>query len=414
MKTVFKKYEAFWLFLIFFKFGGNLHYTILAPLGEKILPLWIVGLILGGGSLIQLVLDVPAGHIMDKYGYIRFLKITTFTFLLAAVCFMFGLTWTTFILSFFFSTFGWLFFGPGTNAYVLSNASKDIAGEFMSMHDIFGSVGVVLSSIAFALLAFVPVEQIGVMIFIIFFTAYVLLFFVPQGHRPVLADEKKIDTQHHYVRRSFLLTTLKAFKRLNPASGVLLLLRFSGSVFYSTVWFVVPLIIVSKIENNMLSIGLGIFDFSIVALGFLLGTLADKWNKRLLVFYGLLLFALSGMLISFSFNWLFLVFGFLATTGDEMASLSLWAWLHALDKNHDHDGLISGIMKLFEDFGWAVGPILAGFTYGIFGPTWAVFIGAAPVFISWIIYFIYIKVHFRHLSAQEYVPIKPYTPRHKT
>lgn len=47
--------------------------------------------------------------------------------------------------------------------------------------------------------------------------------------------------------------------------------------------------------------------------------------------------ALSGVYLGI----LFLVAAFLATTGDEMASLPLRSRLHQLDKNHAHDGLIS-------------------------------------------------------------------------
>jgi len=62
--------------------------------------------------------------------------------------------------------------------------------------------------------------------------------------------------------------------------------------FYGTIWFVVPLVIAHQAHMGLLGIGLGMFDFAIVALGFLLGNLADKSNKRALVFFGLLLFSL--------------------------------------------------------------------------------------------------------------------------
>ena len=51
---------------------------------------------------------------------------------------------------------------------------------------------------------------------------------------------------------------------------------------------------------------------------------------------------------------MFLVAAFFATSGDEMASLPLWSWLHQLDKDHANDGLISGIINFFEDIGWTI------------------------------------------------------------
>ncbi len=113
---IFWRFLPFWIFLIFFKFGGGLHFSVLSPLGEQLLPLWIVGLLIGSGAFVQLLLDVPAGYWLDRYGYLNLLKFTTVMFLVATICFMLGLTRTTYVLSLVMSTFGWLFFNPGINA----------------------------------------------------------------------------------------------------------------------------------------------------------------------------------------------------------------------------------------------------------------------------------------------------------
>jgi MFS family permease len=166
---------------------------------------------------------------------------------------------------------------------------------------------------------------------------------------------------------------------------MLLLLSLASSIFYGIVWFVVPIVIAHEADSGLLSLGLGIFDFAIVALGFALGSLADKGNKRTLVFFGLLLFSVSAFILSFNFNWLFLLFGFLATTGDEMASISLWSWLHALDRDHDADGVISSVINLAQDLGWAVGPAAAGVLYMLIGPSWTIASGAIFLFVTWLI-----------------------------
>ena len=67
-KADWKKFIPFWLFLTFFKFAGGLHYTMLSPLGEKLFPLWLVGLMIGISAFLQLLLDIPAGYVLDKYG----------------------------------------------------------------------------------------------------------------------------------------------------------------------------------------------------------------------------------------------------------------------------------------------------------------------------------------------------------
>jgi len=414
MKTIFWRFAPFWIFLIFFKTAAGLHYSLISPLGEQILPLWIVGLLMGGSSIIQLILDVPAGHIMDRWGYLRFLKITTFIFFFAGLCIVSGLNTFTYVASLIVATFGWLFFGPGGNAYILSHAPRENAGKFISLKDVFNSVGIVISSAALVFMIPLSPDYIGYILSALFLVALAVLFFSPKDHQSVHNTEKKISTHHHYIRRHFFLTTFKAIKRLNPASGTLLFLGLSGAIFYGTIWFVVPLVIAEQATAGILSIGLGIFDLSVVVLGFVLGSLADKVNKRLLVFSGLLLFSISGMLISFNLSWLFLIFGFLATTGDEMAGLSLWSWLHSLDKDHDHDGMISGVINLFQDFGWAIGPILAGFTYTAFGSTWPILIGAVPIFVTWIFYQTLMHRHKEHVLTPGLIPAKPHKARHRT
>ncbi|MFA6095804.1 MAG: MFS transporter [Candidatus Paceibacterota bacterium] len=411
--NIFWKFLPFWIFLAFFRFGAVMHYSLISPLGEKFLPLWLVGILMGSGSVIQLLLDVPAGHILDRYGYKRFLIVAAAIFSLAAVCFMFGLTQTTYLISIFIATFGWLFFGPGVNAYVLSHAPRHEAGKFISFRDVFSSVGVVLSSAVLPFVLILSPERMGYVLFAILFVALVLIILSPRDTESV-HKEIKISTHHHYIKRHQPLSSLRAIKRLNPASGLLLLLNLSGSVFYGIVWFVVPLVIVHEANSGLLSLGLGIFDFAVVVMGFFLGNLADRMNRRTMVLIGLLVFSFSGMLVGWSFSWMFLIFGFLATSGDEAAGLSLWAWLHSLDREHDSDGAISGVINLFQDFGWAIGPMIAGVAYGAVGPSWTILIGAVPIFIMWIVCQFAMKDHASHSVVLVDTPRKPHKARHRS
>ncbi|MBI2046521.1 MAG: MFS transporter [Parcubacteria group bacterium] len=416
MKQIFWKFFPFWIFLIFFKFGGGLHYALISPLGEKFLPLWLVGALMGGSSLVQLLLDVPAGHMLDRYGYLRFLKITTFLFLIAALFISYGLTINTYLWSLFFSIFGWLFFGSGVNAYILSHAPRDSAGKFISLRDVAGSIGMMLGSAAlpFVLLLAPHYNYMGYVIGVFIFIAFVVLFFSPKD-RVSVHTETKLPTQHHYIRRHFIHTTIKAMKHLNPASGTLIMLDLAGSIFYGVIWFVVPLVIAHQADAKILGLGLGIFDLAVVALGFLLGSLADKADKRTLVFFGLLIFSISGMLLGLNFGWLFLLFGFLATTGDEMAGLSLWSWLHSLDREHANDGVIASVIGFFQDLGWAIGPVFAGIMYGLVGPSITIILGAIPILVIWLIYQIKMKEHHPEGGLSfALIPRKPHRARHKT
>ena len=129
-----------------------------------------------------------------------------------------------------------------------------------------------------------------------------------------------------------------------------------------------------------------------------------------MVLVGLFVFAIAGMLLGLSFGPLFLFLGFLATTGDELSSLSLWAWLYSLNTNHKNYGLISGTVSLFEDIGWAVGPILAGILYTVVGPAWSITIGGAILFLNLLVALFLTKT----FSPQGMLhPFKPHRARHK-
>lgn len=399
--------------MVFYKFAGALHYSLISPFGERLLPLWIVGILMGGGSVVQFLLDVPAGHVLDRYGYRRFLLITTAIFLAATICYCFGLTLATYIASILLSTFGWLFFGPGVNAYALSHSSRETAGRFMSLRDVTGSVGVVLSSVALPFALLIKPALVGWILSAIFVVSFVALCFAPKD-RMKATTEEKIGAQEFYIRRHSLAKTLAAARRLNPASGMLLVSGFAAGVFYGAVWFVLPLVMAATPNSIALGFGLGIFDFAVVVLGWALGTLADRVNKRMLVFFGLLLFAVSASLAGLSFTWVFLIFGFLATSGDEMAGLCLWAWLHNLDKDHARDGAVAGVINLFSDVGWAIGPITAGFVYDAIGPTWTIVISSVPLFIAWIAYQAVMHGRGPQFLLESVVPQKPHRARHRT
>ncbi|MES2225825.1 MAG: MFS transporter [Patescibacteria group bacterium] len=407
----FARFTPFWIFLTFFKFAGSLHYSLLSPLGERLMPIWAVGFLIGGASLVQLSLDVPAGRLLDRFGYRRLLILSSLIFFAGASCLFLKFSLGTYLASIFLSIFGWLFMGPGVNAYILSSAPKERAGRFMALRDVFGSVGNVLASVLLPFVLLLSPTRMGLVLALSFMAAIVAILLSPRDRVSVHA-QIKLPTQHYYIRRE-LHSSIKMIKRLNPASTMLLLLNSSGGIFYAVIWFVVPLVLANQADNFLLGIGLGTFDFAVVVLGFLLGSLADRLEKRTLVFFGLLIFSLFGMLLGFGFGLLFVLFGFLATTGDEMAGISLWSWLNTLDREHAHDGAVAGVITLFEDLGWMIGPALAGVFYVLIGPTWTVVVGALPILFSWALYwFVFQKHAIPHLYPVD-VPKKPHKRRHK-
>lgn len=242
--------------------------------------------------------------------------------------------------------------------------------------------------------------------------SFIAICLAPPERRKITLRTNPHERTHHQ-RRFVLANFSKAMKRLNPASTILVLLNFAGGIFYGVIWFVVPLIIASEVYNGaLLGVGLAMFDFSIVILGAFLIDLVEKRDKKIMIFIGMLLFSLAGFLLGLSFGILFLVSAFLSTTGDETASLPLWAWLHKLDREHNKDGMISGILNLFSDLGWAIGPLFAGIVYVFLGPTATIALGAVPIFAVLIIYYVAVQGRMIKVSVFE-APSRPHKQRHR-
>ncbi len=380
-----------WIFVFIFKFGAALHYTLLAPLGERILPLWIVGLIMGASSLVQLILDVPAGFILDRLGYVKMLTFGTAMFIFAGLAMVFGFHTPAYLISVLLATVGWLFYGPGVSAYVLSEVPRERAGEYFGILHASQALGVVGATAILSLVLHFSMAWIGVLISGLMLLALVSLSAVLPEHQRI--HEKKMAHQTYYVRRHFIDHVLRVFHRLNPASTMLILQNISSSLFYGVVWFTVPLIIANALYSGFPSVGLGVFDLAVVLLGSFLGRLADTVSKKLLVLVGLLMFSVTAMSLGFNFSVWFLLLGFLATAGDEMSNVSLWAWLDDLDKDHQDDGLINGAVSVFEDLGWTIGPVAAGFLFLAIGPSYTILVGAIPLFLTWCVALILIQFH---------------------
>ncbi len=386
---------SFWVFVTLFKFGASLHYTIMPAFGERVLPVWVVGLIIGGAAVVQLLLDVPVGFALDRFGYVRLLRVGCISFLIAAAFLVTGLTPLTFAATALFGTIGWLIYGPGITAYVIGKASHEEAAQYVGILGVAQSLGVVLGTAALTVALRLPVPVTAVAVAATIFVSFLFLNDA-SAHVPETPNSGKVRHQAYHIRRRPIHHIVRTLKKLNPASSMLAVQNFAGGVFYGTVWFTVPLVLVQGFGHSLPSISLSIFDFAIVVLGAALGALADKFAKRPLVIAGLLIFTVAGAITGFTLNAWFLLFGFLATAGDELSNVSLWGWLAHLDRAHSEDGLVNGALSMFQDLGWAVGPAIAGFTFSSFGPSWTIAIGASVLGVAWL----WAMVALRHPTAR--------------
>ena len=396
----------FWLFLAFFKFAASVHYTLMSPLGEQVFPLWLVGLLIGGASLLQLLLDVPSGYLADRFGYRRSLIITTVCFIGAACVLFAGLTPASYVATLFFAVFGWLFYNSSSNAYIMSQSHEHEVGRLVSIKDIFMSIGVVLSGAVILFVVAWRPEMLAIGLVGLFLVALLLIIITPREVN--LGKQPREKAGFSFVRESF-----NAAHRLKPASYLLMISNFTGALFYAIIWFVVPLLIAHNINAATLSLGLGVFDFSIVLLGFFLGTIVDSYNKKLLVLFGMVLFSAAGILLGANFGFVFLLLGFLATTGDELAGLSLWSWLYASGGDRRHYGLVTGMVELWSDLGWTVGPVLAGILYTLIGPSFTISIGGALILVNLVLYLVMLKHPLPQSIASLIAGRRPHRHHHK-
>lgn len=409
MKRIFN----FWIFIALFKFAACIHYNAMSVFGERVLPIWVVGIFIGLASVIQLILDVPAGFLLDKYGYKKLLKLTTLFFMFAATFLLFGLNRWTYLITLFLATFGWLFFSPGVNAYTLAYASKENAGKLLSISEIAASVGVFLSGVFLSFFLSHSYTIMVIIMLVIFLLALIFISRIPEDKENAHTN-KKILSHGFFIKRIFLNKVFKAIIKLDPASLILIMTKLGASTFYAIIWFVVPLMIVNNVGGEVMGISLGVFDLAIILTGFLLGKLVDKFNKRILVFLGLLIFSIAGILLGWSSGWIFLILSFIATVGDELTYISLWAWLNSLCKDENDDGLVSGIVGMFEDLGWAIGPIVAGILYSNVGPQMTIMSGGLVLLILFIVYlFKFSNFNNNFYFSTKRYDVRPHRHRHK-
>ncbi len=404
----------FWLFVFLFKFSAGLHYTLLPVLGEKVLPIWAVGIIISAASLLQLVFDVPVGFLMDRFGYVRVMRVSAFFFFLGACVLLFHFSLFTYLLTIFLGFVGWVSFLPGANAYTLAEAPREEGGRYMGIQHTFASLGIVCSSILLIFIVRSPIIIIGITLSFLFLLALLALMNTRKD-RVSLAELQTRHAHHaYYLHRHFIHKVFKSMKHLDPPSIVLALQNLTGAIFYAVIWFAIPLVIAAQSNSGILAIGLSIFDLAVVILGAILGKLADRYQKKMLIFLGLLLFSVMGIFLGFNLNIFFLLLGFLATTGDEMSSVSLWSWLERLDTDHQDDGLVNGAIVFFEDIGWTIGPVAAGFLFASVGPSLTIAIGALPILLAWLfaIFFLRGKKEPEPMFTEGY-SLKPIRNRHK-
>ena len=378
-----KKLWPFWIFILLYELGGTLQFEYLPVLGSHFSTTWFTGIIVGSLSLIQFAFDVPAGILLDRFGYTRLLRIGVIIFILSCLIMAFTPGLMGFILATFIAAFGWLFMMPGVNAYILSVAPREEAEKYISFRDTFNAAGICIGSIFVAIILNFSQFIVGLIAATVLLLALLLIFLTPDDKISV-HQEIKIKHHHFYIRRQVFKKIITAMKKMNPTSWLLLLQGFCASVFYGGVWFTVPLMMANS-SKNIFGFSLGIFDLAIIIIGFLIGKFFPKLRENTTALLGLLLFSIGGLIVGHQIEWIFILFAFLAGSGDEISNIALWSWLAKLDQDHQSDGEVSSVISFFIDIGYAIGPIMAGILYDLFGGELTITFCALPILITFII-----------------------------
>lgn len=373
--SFFKKLLPLWIFIVLFKTSGVLHYALIGVLGLHVLPLWAVGIATGATTFLQLLLDIPAGKCIDRYGARFALRISTFFFLIAVVVLLFGLSPITYGLTLLFSSLGWLFFTPSLSAYLLSETPAPYMGRVTSLRRVMEGIGGTLGTMALASIVTLPVPTLGLILSYPLVGAHIILWFIWKPARSTT------HSRHHTrakVAQSDLATLKKILVRLSPAAPLLAAWTFVSGSISGLLWLVIPL----GIAGHLLQIpgySLSIFDGTTLLTGLFLGNFVDK-TKRLspLLLGALAAYLLTIVLLASAQNILFVFLIFLFSTLNGTITTALWAWLDRLDTDHHQDGMLSGFMTLTDDLGWAFGPMIGGVLFAAIGPSLTIFSATIP------------------------------------
>ncbi len=376
----FATFSPLWFYIILYKFGAGIHYSMIAVLGSQVLPLWAVGLAVSYASLIELLCDIPAGFILEKYGYLRMLRITTVLFICAGGILLFGLTPLTYFLSITLGAFGWLFFTPGINAYLLAHSPVPIFGRLYGVMRASEGSGIMIATLGLPFFVHLPVQTLGLIIIYPLIGALTALMVGNHYHMPNTLPP--VTTTKRQAFRAGLQEIRASFHHLHPAGTILGIYTLSIASFYGVVWFIFPLLIEAGTTPRILSASMTMLEFAMIIAGFTIARFADSTNKKVLILAGLGVVSVMSALLGLTFHPILIAICFALSFGDELLRTTLWAWLDAKADKNQHHGVVTGVINFLEDAGWMIGPTAAGFLLATVGASATLRIGGLIVLLS--------------------------------
>ena len=358
-------YRAFTMVFFWSIFDGILTYILPLLISKQGFSKIEMGVILGSSSFAGAVFDV----VVSKY-----LKTPHYRSLYASV----------FLLS--FSFLGILYFGSTIWVFLLAMALWGIYWDFFHFANfdfisralpqkehtsafgilgIFQSLGVLIAPI----LAGIVIGEVidskpfiisGVMLllsFIVFVELYKQSF--KRKELPVIQDRSK----SHWMREFRVWTAI--VRQLAP----ILVLTFLIYITEAFIWTIGPLIAESGQFGKFGGLLLVAYSFPTLIIGWFVGKIANRFGKKRTALYSFLIgsFVFSLFMFAQSPTQMIIVVGFASTfIGMSFPALS-GAYADYITETQSYEKEIQGVIDVFYNIGWVLGPMLAGLLAQAFG-----------------------------------------------
>ncbi len=351
--------------------------TYLEGLGHSY---FIIGLLISIPAIIGMLIDMPLGSLSDSWSRKR---IMIWGLILSpiggALIFLFkgnALIFTAFILW----GIGYQVWHVPRSAYFAQLTSRKkraeqygVATEFSYLGETVGPVigGVLLSSLGLF-------YNVSFYVALCFLLAFLVFFLIKEKQRK--RKESVIKTV--IKSRASFSEDISILKKSGFYAFVLLYISLLFTFFWGAIYTLEPLFYGSgslKLSPAIGGLILASFSLPAIFLGAPFGKLADRYGKKNLLFIGMLIMGLGLVFFSVSASPAFLIiFALLTSVGLILSQPALSGMIVDLSYRHSK-GALCGIWEFFSDFGFILGPLLAG----LFAELWG--LQEALLSIGWII-----------------------------
>ncbi|MFH1211008.1 MAG: MFS transporter [archaeon] len=333
----------------------------------------LVGMFLSLPSIVGILLDVYFGHLQTKRS-IKLLFFAALTlFFCAGVSILFGGQYIPFIL------LGMMFYGVGFDFFditaytgIFDNSTKRESSTNLAVRDVFECVGLMIGAV---LAGFVLAESGNGLLYIfigVVLVAIILSQVLLRKKRVKfrVKDEPHSFFEHLRLNLVILRDDLKVIFRTRMALMCLILIFII--TFFDGMFFGFEPLFAQTLKNPYLDeriVGgllLATYVAPIIFFEYLFGRFSDRFGKKSFIILGMVVASLSLFLLS-STESIFLVFVSIFFVSFGVFSIS-WSAITGLYEDEmkltvgkRRDGESVGVMELFMNSGYVLGPLVGGF-----------------------------------------------------